>query len=74
MIIQKAEVKRYNSIGQFLYSYIDEVVVNPDSPVYSDVEAQLKAEQWNTKLPSESKLDERSVPSLFENKSLTRRR
>lgn len=74
MIIQQVEVKRYNAIGQFLYSYIAEVVINPDSPIYPDVKAQLKAEQWNTKLPSESKLDERLVPSLFENKSLTRRR
>jgi hypothetical protein len=74
MIIQQVEVKRYDSFGQFLYSYNDEVVINPDAPVYPDLKTQLKAERWNTNLPSESKLDERLVPSLFENKVLTRRR
>jgi hypothetical protein len=74
MIVQQVEVKRYNAVGGFLYSYFDEVVINQDAPVYSDVKTQLKAEQWNMQSPSDSKLDNRQIVQLFENKSLTRRR
>jgi hypothetical protein len=66
-------VKRYNLIGQFLYAYSDEVTVK-DSPEYSDLKTQLKAEQWTLSFPSDQKLDERTMPRLFETKSLTRKR
>lgn len=33
---QLVEVKRYNSIGQFLYAYSDEVTIK-DSPKYPDL-------------------------------------
>jgi hypothetical protein len=74
MIIQQVEVKRYNANGQFLYAYSDEVSINPHTPVYPDLQAQLKAERWDMRFPSDNKLDDRQIVHLFENKSLTRRR
>lgn len=74
MIIQKVEVKRYDSSRQLLYTYQDEVAINQDAPVYPDLQAQLKAERWNMQSPSDSKLDDRQIVKLFETKPLTRRR
>jgi hypothetical protein len=70
---QLVEVKRYNSVGQFLCAYQDEVIVK-DSPEYPDLKTQLKAEQWTLSLPSDQTLDERTMPRLFQTKSLTRKR
>jgi hypothetical protein len=72
-MIQQVEIKRYNQAGQWLYNYQDEVIVK-DSPEYTDLKTQLKAEQWTLSLPSGQKLDERTMPRLFETKSLTRKR
>ena len=55
-MIQQVEVKRYNQAGQWLYSYQDEVIVK-DSPEYSDLKTQLKAEQWTLSFPSDQKLE-----------------
>jgi hypothetical protein len=74
MIIQQAEVKRYNSRNELVLIYFDDVIINQDAPVYPDLKAQLAAERWDMRSPSDQKLDDRTVPSLFENKSLTRRR
>ena len=71
---QQVQVKRYNQIGQFLYAYRDAVMVNQNAPVYPDLRTQLLVEAWDMRQPSDSKLDVRTVPVLFENKSLTRRR
>ena len=60
-------------VGIFLYRYFDHVTIK-DAPVYPDLKTQLKAEQWTMRFPSDSKLDDRTRPELFENKSLTRRR
>lgn len=73
-MIQQVEVKRYNHTGQFLYAYRDAVTVNQSAPVYSDLRTQLLAEAWDMRQPSNSKLDVRTTPALFENKSLTRLR
>ena len=73
-MIQQVEVKRYNPAGQFLYAYRDAVTINQNAPIYPDLKTQLLAEAWDMRQPSESKLDVRTVPVLFENKSLTRRR
>jgi hypothetical protein len=74
MIIQQVEVKRYNHAGELVLIYSDEVAVKQDTPVYPDLQAQLKAERWNMQCPSDSKLDNRQIVRLFENKPLTRRR
>jgi hypothetical protein len=72
-MLQQVEIKRYNQAGQWLYNYQDEVIVK-DSPEYTDLKTQLKAEQWTLVFPSDQKLDERTLPRLFETKSLTRKR
>ncbi len=72
MIIQQVEVKRYNHAGELVLIYQDEVAVNQETPVYPDLQAQLKAERWNMQQPSN--LDDRQIIRLFETKRLTRRR
>jgi hypothetical protein len=69
---QQVEVKRYNQAGQWLYNYQDEIIVK-DSPIYPDLKTQLKAEQWTLSFPCDHKLDQRTLPRLFETKSLTRK-
>ena len=73
-MIQQVEIRRYNQTGQFLYAYRDVVTVNQNAPAYPDLKTQLLAVAWDMRQPSDSKLDIRTVPVLFENKSLTRRR
>jgi hypothetical protein len=70
---QLVEVKRYNQWNILVEIYTDTVTI-PELPEYPDLKMQLKAEQWTLSLPSDQTLDERTLPRLFQTKSLTRRR
>jgi hypothetical protein len=72
-MMQQVEVKRYNQSNILVEIYTDTVTI-PELPEYPDLKMQLKAEQWILSFPSDQKLDQRTLPRLFETKSLTRRR